>query len=236
MVLTLRASASGAIISQLQCSFTVPNKTKILVDDTGQAWVGTKKLGISGNKPKNKHINKFKNNAQYVFPAGTVPSAYRADACAPDPCDGYASNLPNGDVNSMFAHMTDSETDYDAPGGLSPDREGAGGGAGASWHSGGGGGHSNHIHCDRHGHQVDGDHHSVGGGSSTYADCGYKAYNVGNSSISPGDYVNGSSWNLPGNDLGLYVSLSLSYADSYGDTGGWPGISCIVSIVNYLNL
>ncbi|MBV1901250.1 MAG: hypothetical protein KUG56_06215 [Kordiimonadaceae bacterium] len=223
MVLTLRASASEALISQLRCTFTIPSKTKILVDDTGQAWVGKSRLRIRDNKPKNDHISNFQNNADYVFPEGTVPSSYRADACPPDPCDGYAQNLKDANVDSMFAHLTDSEGDYQATEGFS------GGG-------GGSGGHSNHIHCDSHGHQVDGHHHSVETSTTRYAECGYKAYKVSNNQISPGDYINNGSWNLPGDEDGLYLSLSLNYADSYGNTGGWPGISCIVSILNYLNL
>lgn len=226
MVLTLRASASGALISQLRCTFTIPNSTKILVDDTGQAWVGTSKLGISGNKPKNKNISKFKNHAQYVFPAGTVPSSYRADACPPDPCDGFANNLNDANVDSMFAHLTDSEGDYQATEGFS----GAGNGGSHSHNN------NDHIQCDNHGHQVDEHGHSIGSNTGKYAECGYKAYNVSNNQIAPGDYVNNGSWSLPGDEDGLYLSLSINYADSYGNTGGWPGISCIVSILNYLNL
>lgn len=222
MVLTLRASASQALISQLQCVFVVPKSTKILVDDSGQAWVGTGKLKKYSEGLKLSEIAEFKETADFVFPSGSAPASYRPDVCAPDPCEGsWLTELDNADIDSMFAHLTDGENDYLAAEGFS--------GSGF----GGGNGHTNHIHCDSHGHQVDGHHHSVG--ESEYTTCGYKRYGVSNKTIAPGDYVTeGGSWNLSGSK-GLYIALSIKYADSHGQTGGWPGISCIVSILNYLN-
>ncbi|MEX0300351.1 MAG: hypothetical protein AB3N28_14850 [Kordiimonas sp.] len=219
MVLTLRASASQALISQLQCVFVIPKKTKILVGDRGQAWVGTGKLKTYSQGLKLSEIADFKASATYHFHDDTVSQNFRPEACGPGACENnwYA----NADVDSMFDHLTDGENDYLASEGFS----GAGAGKGK--------GHSNHIHCDSHDHLVNGHHHSVGG--SEYTSCGYKKYGVSNKSVKPGDYVtNSGTWNLSGGK-GLYVELSIKYADTHGQTGGWPGISCIVSILNYLN-
>jgi len=230
MVLTLRASAAEALISQLQCVFVIPKKTKILVDDEGRAWVGTKKLGADGNNPKTKDIGSFKDKADYVFPAGSVPEDYRPDACAPNPCaDDWLAKMEPAEIDSMFAHLTDNEGDYLAAEGFS----------GRSDDDDDDDDDDDGSHCvtNSHGHSVETDSngHIVEDDSSGYASCGYKVYEVSNKTVKPGDFVSGSgSWNLSG-DTGLYIALSLQYADSHGDAGGWPGISCIVSILNYLN-
>lgn len=224
MVLTLRASAQEAIISQLRCLFVVPRGTKILVADDGSAWMGTRRLRHQNGKPRISDIENFKANADFVFPAGSAPAVYRPEACAPDPCEGsWLSNLDNADVDSMFAHLTDSESDYLAAEGFS--------GAGSK-----GKGHSNHIHCDQHGQLVNGHHHNVGGGgNTTFAECGYKRYGFSNNSIRPGDFVQNNNWQFNGHKKGLYISLAIRYADVHGQQGNWPGISCIVSVLNYLN-
>ena len=222
MVLTLRASASQALISQLQCVFVVPQKTKILVDHEGRAWVGKARLRRQNGDVKTEDIEPFKADADYVFPAGSVPESYRPDACPADPCaggDDYWSKFENADVDSMFAHLTDGENEYLAAEGFS------GGGAGKD---------KNHSHdhdqcTDSHGHAVE---PSV----PEYMDCGYKVYGMSNKTVRPGDFVSeNGNWNIPNNSKGLYIRLSLQYADTQGQMGGWPGISCIVSILNYLN-
>lgn len=222
MVLTLRASASQALISQLQCVFVIPAKTKILVGDRGQAWVGTGRLRNYSQGLKLSEIEDFKASATYHFQDNTVSESYRPEACEANQCESnWYGSLENGDVDSMFSHLTDGENDYLATEGFS--------GAGSK-----GNGHYNHIHCDSHDHLVDGHHHSVGN-ESEYTSCGYKKYGVSNKTVKPGDYVTeGGSWNLSGSK-GLYVELSIKYADAHGQTGNWPGISCIVSILNYLN-
>tara|TARA_R110002096_G_scaffold425030_1_gene633386 strand:+ start:741 stop:1490 length:750 start_codon:yes stop_codon:yes gene_type:complete len=221
MVLTLRASASQALISQLQCVFVIPKGTKILVGDRGQAWVGSGKLRNYNDGLKLTEIEDFKASAAYHFHDGTVSENFRPEACGSGPCeDNWYGSLENADVDSMFAHLTGGENDYLAAEGFS--------GAGSK-----GKGHSNHIHCDKHGQQVDGHHHVIAG--SEYTSCGYKKYGVSNKSVKPGDYVSeNGNWNLSGGK-GLYIELSIKYADSHGQSGGWPGISCIVSILNYLN-
>lgn len=160
MVLTLRASASEALISQLQCLFTVKNnRRRILVDDDGRAWVGNKFIKQGPNGLKASHITRFINNAKTYFTSGTAPNSYRpAGGCQPN-------NNPN------------------------------------------------------------------------WTNCGYSYYDLGkNHEITPSDYLtSGGNWNLSGND-GLYLSLSITYADSVGNDGVWPGISCIVSILTYLDL
>ena len=52
--------------------------------------------------------------------------------------------------------------------------------------------------------------------------------------ITPGDYVDvNGDWNLGSDSASLYVALSARQAD-LSPNSSWPGISCIVSILNYL--
>ena len=227
MVLTLKASANEILISQLQCIIRLPKKVNILVDENGKAWVGTKNIKSKRNRGlKISDIEKFKEDAQYVFPNGSAPGDYRPDACPPDNC-GDDDDDPwgdddgdddNGDDDSwdlatteldqmlrsslpsqadgMAAFASDDDEDEDDDDGDDDDDE---------------------EDCDEE-----------------YTDCGYNFYKLRkNQEITPADYLNGSSWN-PSGAKGLYVALSITYADSYGNQGSWPGVSCIVSILNYL--
>ncbi len=68
---------------------------------------------------------------------------------------------------------------------------------------------------------------------SNWIDCGWNKFSIGrNAKITPANYLVGSSWQLSGNK-GLYLALTLQYAQA-GANGGWPGVSCVVSILNYL--
>jgi len=225
MVLTLRASASEAVISQLRCLITVPSNLKILVDDTGAAWVGDGSISEEGGGGYDlDDIASFKADADYTFPEGSAPSEYRPEACEIDDCeDGDGS----GDI--LLSHLTDEQgnysltenlTDYIAGGGGDdhchslPDHDHGGGKKGKGKGKGG------HGHGDDHGHGQ--------------GDCGYALYVYDNSVITPGNYVDESgNWTISGDD-GLFLALSLAYAEEYGPGGSWPGVSCIVSILNYV--
>lgn len=68
---------------------------------------------------------------------------------------------------------------------------------------------------------------------SNWIDCGWNKFTIGrNAKITPANYLSGSGWQLSG-DKGLYMALTLQYAES-GASGNWPGVSCVVSILNYL--
>lgn len=66
--------------------------------------------------------------------------------------------------------------------------------------------------------------------------CGWNKFTIGNSAkITPANFINNSGdFEFDGSDKALYVALSLQY--STHSTSGWPGISCIVSILTYLDL
>lgn len=68
---------------------------------------------------------------------------------------------------------------------------------------------------------------------SNWIDCGWNKFTIGrNARITPADYLVGNSWQLSG-DKGLYLALTIRYAEA-GASGNWPGVSCVVSILNYL--
>ncbi len=157
MVLTLRAGASGPLISQLQCVVTIPGSLRILVDGSGSAWVGNGNLKQKKGKYKSKDINNFKSNADYTFPNNSAPSQFRPSGCS-----------------------TGDDDDDD---------------------------------------------------NSCYELYSLDAYQL----ITPGDYVDiNGNWNLNSDSASLYIALSARHADLSPSDGSWPGISCIVSILNYL--
>lgn len=56
----------------------------------------------------------------------------------------------------------------------------------------------------------------------------------GNSKITPRNYINSSGdFEYDGSNKALFVALTIQYAD--GRTSGWPGVSCIISILAYLD-
>lgn len=158
MVLTMKASASGPLISQLQCFYKLGVRQRILVDDTGAAWVGTERIRYrSGRGFKESDIVAFKATST-AFSAGAAPSQFRPLACS-----GNAQQ------------------------------------------------------------------------QSGWIDCGYNFYSIGaNATITPADYLNGSTWNPGTTKKGLYLELTRQLALSPASGNGWPGISCVNSILIYL--
>ncbi len=71
--------------------------------------------------------------------------------------------------------------------------------------------------------------------TGNWVDCGWSKYNISNNAkITPANYLDANNnWSFDGSTKGLYVDLSLQIA-SQSSNNGWPGISCIISIVNYL--
>jgi len=239
MVLTLKASATQPIHSALDCAFVIHNKVKILVDADGKAWMGDGNIREKNGKYKSQDIKQFKNNADYVFPEYTVPERFRPDECdeGGDSCSGSSGY---GDDDSGYGSYGggygdddggdgDESCDSDDDGGYGGYGDDSGGhsgddsGGSSSWRHGGGRGDD------------DGDD-SSGGGNGGWTDC-YKLYEIDrNTTITPSDYLNGSgNWNLNGPN-GLYLLLAGKYLDTYGNDGGFPGISCLLSILNYLEM
>lgn len=209
MVLTLKASAQQVLVSQLQCAFVLPSRVRILVNCDGAAWVGSGRIRYRNGRGWNvADLNAFKSNADYVFPAGTVPSSYRPTACPEVVCDADDDD----DNGNSYGNDTLSELDALLN---SPMPSNAAEIAGFSVNSGGS---DDDDDCD-----------------PEWQDNGYARYNISrNTEIKPSDYLGSNGgWN-PSGSKGLYILLSLSYANSYGNSGSWPGISCVVSILNYL--
>ena len=68
---------------------------------------------------------------------------------------------------------------------------------------------------------------------SNWIECGWNKFNIrANLNIRPADYLDNGTFRLSGN-RGLYLALTLQYA-SQGASSGWPGVSCVASILTYL--
>lgn len=85
MVLTLKASARQAAISQLRCEFRLPARYRIMVDDTGAAWASTTlNVRFNNNRQawRKDDLTAFLSAGDTVsFPAGSAPAAYRPASC-----------------------------------------------------------------------------------------------------------------------------------------------------------
>ncbi len=209
MVLTLKASAQQVVVSQLQCAFVLSSRVRILVDCDGTAWVGSSNItywnGYGWYVP---HVTYFKDNADYVFPAGTVPNSYRPSSCPFEPCDddsggkgkGNSGDYDNDGISELDALLNAPMPANAADFGNFNSRS-----------------RKDDDSCD-----------------PNWQDGGYAFYTLNsNTEIKPVNYLNGASWN-PTGTRGLYLLLSMSYANSYGKSGTWPGVSCVASILSYL--
>jgi hypothetical protein len=216
MVLTLRASAAEAVISQLRCTITISNSFKILVDDAGAAWVGKGKLKSKRNgQLRPKSVRRFKKRAQFVFPHDSAPSGYRPDECEYKTCDNTESDDSEGH-DELLSHLVDVDGTYALNDFLAGDEEDD---------------EPSEDECDDDGHALD----AKGNGIVENAPCGYAVYEYrSNHVITPGAFV-GENGNLHlSGDDGLFLELSLIYADENGTEGNWPGVSCLVSVLNYI--
>ncbi len=215
MVLTLKASAQQAVISQLQCIIKMPLRLRFLVDCDGAVWVGTRFIRYENGKGwKVSHITRFKNNASQIFPAGAAASAFRPVDCPAVVCD-----------------------DDDDDGGKNNDGDYTGGGNGLSeldrlLNSGV---PSNASEIASYSNSRSKDDDDDDDCDPDWQDSGYAFYQINkNTEITPGEIINGTG-SANNEAQALFVSLSVKYSQDLEGQSSWPGISCIVSILNYLN-
>ncbi len=215
MMLTLKASARDVLVSQLTCLINLPSKMHILVDCDGRAWIGTRKIEYKNGKGfKVSDIAKFKDKAEYAFPAGDVPNNWLPANCPIEECDN-GDDDDNDDDDDFDYESASTELDELMRVSLPVQADGI---MLASMRMGGGDDDDDDEDCD-----------------DKWTDSGYAFYELDkNTSITPADHLNGGGWNPQNNKQGLFVALSLAYESRHGDAPGWPGISCIVSIINYL--
>ncbi|NVJ98125.1 MAG: hypothetical protein HWE25_08235 [Alphaproteobacteria bacterium] len=235
MVLTLKASATEPVHSALDCAFVIPSATNILVDVDGKAWIGDGDIQEKNSgELKTSDVTSFKQNAEFVFPSGSAPDQFRPDECSTGDDDDYWGNdcgwgndydEPTGDNDDQGSCQADP--DRNTPWFEEEGEDGEPGNRGNSYSGSG----NDYQHGGKGKGKGKGDDDD---GGSAWTDC-YKFYQISsNTTISPADYLSGNgSWNLSGAN-GLYLALAGKYLDTYGNDGGFPGISCLLSILNYL--
>jgi hypothetical protein len=235
MVLTLKASANQTIHSALDCAFILTSAVNILVDHEGKVWVGSDTIEQgTGGKLKTSDITSFKSNADFAFPANTAPDDYVPDECPPDPCAGGGDDDGGG--------WDDDDWYYGSAGkDLLEQLKESGSVVSFTGNNRGGNnrGDDDDDDCnngdDDDDDDWDDDDGGSGGSSSTWTECGYNYYQItANTTITPLNYMNqNGDWQISGNE-GLYIVLGAKYLDYYGNDGGFPGISCLHSILTYL--
>ncbi|WP_262695026.1 hypothetical protein [Kordiimonas aquimaris] len=223
MVLTLKASARQLAISQLNCVIVLPSRMRILVDSDGNAWSGTRNISYDASKGgyKLSDIQKFKDHRNTREFTGGLPNSLTPSACSSysygggqDDCDDDSGGKGDDDDYDYYydADFENASSDLDLLMQASSNTYADGIEAGYSSKD-----DDDDDDCEE----------------PTHIDCGYYFTTLRrNREIRPGDFIDGSVWDLRGDD-GLFVALSLQYACGVSETG-WPGISCIVSILTYL--
>ncbi|UTW54143.1 hypothetical protein [Kordiimonas sp. SCSIO 12610] len=75
-----------------------------------------------------------------------------------------------------------------------------------------------------------------GNGPNVTLDCQYVIYRFdNNTTFEPGQFVDSTGqFNVSG-DTGLYLVLAARFADQGGANSGFPGVSCLVSILDFVN-
>lgn len=206
MVLTLKASASQPVHSALDCAFVIPSSMNILVNHNGKAWVGNGSIREQNGKLHKDDIEDFKDNADYVFGNGSAPVQYRPDECEEEDDCGSGDDDDDWRDDDNYWCSSSSGDDDDDNGKKKKKDD-------------------------------DDDDDDDDGGSSDWTDCGFNFYRISsNTTITPSDYLsNNGTWQLSGAN-GLYLALAGEYLDSNGNDGGFPGISCLLSILNYLDM
>ena len=214
MMLTLKASAREVLVSQLTCLIKLPTRVRILVDCNGRAWVGKRNIKYENGKGfKVADIVKFKDKATYAFPVGDVPNYWLPDNCPMEECSNDDDDDDDDDYDFDFESAS-TELDELMRTSLPAQADGmALASSSMSWND-----DDDDDDCDE-----------------AWIDSGYAFYKLGkNTTIPPVDHISGGGWSPQSNKEGLFIALSLAYESRHGDAPGWPGISCIVSIINYL--
>ena len=223
MMFTLRASAQSAVVSALQCTIDIPSDWVILVDSDGAAWVGD--MDWNSNKElTQKVVDDLKEDSSFEFPAGAVDEQFRPDGdCEVDEdkdC-GWGNDTvdPAGDNDDQNSCAAD------------PNRE-------TPWFEevDEGDGNNTPGNSNNDGNGQGGDNDNKGNKDKNEdISCLFKVYEMSNSSPFPvGDVVDvNGNWSLEGND-GLYVSLATQYAIQNESAEGFPGVSCLVSVLNFI--
>lgn len=237
MVLTLKASANQTIHSALDCAFILTSAVNILVDHEGKVWVGDGTIEQRNDgRLKTSDIQAFKNDADFVFPADTAPDAYVPAECPPDSCSGGGDDDGGG--------WDDDDWYYGSAGKDLLEQLKESGSVVAFTGSGWGDSGDDDDDDNCSGDDDDDDDDNSGwddddggssGSSGGWTDCGYNFYQItANTTITPLNYMNqNGDWQISG-DEGLYIVLGAKYLDYYGNDGGFPGISCLHSILTYL--
>ena len=223
-VLTLRASASQALVSQLTCLFRMPAGYVFLVDAAGAVWMADLGWSSAPNKVKQSHVDEIKSSASFIFPAGTAPQNRRPKGCDDDDDDWGDDDDDDGgwgDDDDDDGWWDDDEDDLRPVMNAFQDQN------------------SRHYWWwddDDDGGDDDDDDDDDGGNGNKDVSCNYKIIvNKRDIEFPISRRVDAQgNWKLNGK-RGFYILLATRYAEVYGNSGNFPGISCIVSVLNYFD-
>ncbi|WP_262691505.1 hypothetical protein [Kordiimonas aestuarii] len=241
MILTLKASANQSVHSALDCSFKITSAVNLLVNHEGKVWVGDGSIRQhSDGRLNTADIASFKSDADFAFPSGSAPDGYVPSECPDDGCSGGGGDGDwddddwyfGGSGKDLLEQLEESGSVVAFTNNKNKNKNKGGGSGGDDDDDDCGSGGSHGDDDDDYWDDDDGGSSSSG---SEWTDCGYNFYQISaNTTITPLEYMNSSGdWQISGTK-GLYIVLGAKYLDYYGNDGGFPGISCLHSILTYL--
>lgn len=182
----------------------------MLVNCDGAVWVGTRRVRYRNGKGwKVSDITRFKDEASFVFPNGAAASGFRPVDCPEVVCN--ADDDDDDDDNSIGGNAL-SELDRLLNTSLP----------------------SNASEIAEYGNSRRRDDDDDDDCDPEWQDNGYALYTISkNTEVTPGGIIDGST-SASSDAQALFVSLSVNYSNDLNGQSGWPGISCIISILNYL--
>lgn len=227
MMMTVPVGAQSLLVSQLQCLLDIPSNWLILVDKKGRAWM-TRYGSYFGGPLSNYKIQLIKWYADFSFPKRTVPTSFRPSKqdCKKDD-DGQQSynshESSNGnDPTALMSNFQWADSLASSGGPVAYNSNVAG---------------QKFASADD---QSANPSHNWGwdwgwGAHDQYC-ADYKTYLTSGTTTGVSDFVDeNGNWTLSNDGDGLYVHLARQYLMTHGVSGGWPGISCLHSVLNYFN-
>ncbi len=205
MVLTLSSSARANLVSQLSCVFTISGGIAFLVNKNGKVWMANRTW--TSVPPITRDIYRDMKSDAIYSSGGLAPSSMRPSGV----CD-YGPDLRSACEDYNYATTGNSDTP---------------------------------LKCTKWSiRRLEREMEAVGALPSGYVklddrtfECKYSIYLIPNTLQVPANsMINGNetNWSYSNDAAGLYTKLGVKLANQ-GHTTGFPGISCLISVINYFN-
>lgn len=213
MMFTLQASAQSAVISQLRCTMTIPCGYAALIDTSGKVYLANKGWNTAPKLSKNI-VEDFKSGADFIFPAGTAPSEYLPE----NKCDEDIDNRTSGSTGLSRFQDDETENPIDTTDDVDEDNI------------------ESIYERARNFRRNRFRRHQEGKNNDKKLDCEYTIVVFPcDDTFQMSEVVSaGGAWSASGLRA-FWLDLARSYTQEFNTDKGFPGVSCLVSVLNFIN-